>query len=152
MSTEIYICINATFRFLCFPFSTPLVDGATSCLTDELLLEISASFSNRDNCIVLAVRLDIAEAGLTKLLQESTFYNRMAFDVMKAWMRAYPQQARGPTLYAVLRDIERDVAERFKERLSKSGKAISLSGALLFYCRFLSLAEIESDRLKVEMN
>ena len=64
----------------------------------------------------------------------------MAFDVIKAWMKAYPQQATGPTLYAVLRDIERDVAERFKERLLKSGKTISLLGALLFSCRFLSFA------------
>ena len=95
--------------------------GATSFLTDELLLEISAAFSKRDNCIVLAGRLTIAGADLTNLLQESTFHNRMAFDVIKAWMKAYPQQATGPTLYAVLRDIERGVAERFKERLLKSG-------------------------------
>ena len=89
------------------------------------------------------MKLNIEQADLTKLLQESTFHNRMAFDVIKAWMRANPQRTTGPTLYAVLRDIERDVAERFKERLFKGGKAISLSGALLFYCRFLSLAGIE---------
>ena len=79
-----------SFRFLCFPFGTPCVNGTTSCLPDELLLEISAAFSNRDHCIVLAVKLTIAEDDLTKLLQESTFHNRIAFDVIKAWMKAHP--------------------------------------------------------------
>ena len=128
-----------SFRFLCFPFGTPCVNGTTSCLPDELLLEISAAFSNRDHCIVLAVKLTIAEDDLTKLLQESTFHNRMAFDAIKAWVKACPQQATGPALYTVLRDIEREVAQRFKKRLLGSGKARLWSGALLFLLdKFLS--------------
>ena len=124
---QIDTCFNATFYSisLFFLFSTPCVDGATTSLPDKLLLEICASFSNRDHCIVLAVKLNIEQADLTKLLQESTFHNRMAFDIIKAWMRAHPQQATGATLYAVLRDIEMDVSDRFKERRIQSGKAVS---------------------------
>ena len=95
-------------------------------MSNELLLEISAAFSNLEQCISLAVKLEIGEDEVFKLL-DVTFNDRLAYNVIKKWMKAYEEKATGPALHAALLHIERhDLADRFEARLFGRGKAVSL--------------------------
>ena len=116
--------------------------GAGLAITDKVLSDIGTAFSNRDQCIVLAVRLKIGENEVFKLFG-TPFSDRLAYTIIKKWIEVHDERATGPALYAALQDIiGHDLANQFKEGLFARGelldanrkhcdkKAINLKGCL----------------------
>ena len=91
----------------------------------SLLDDISRSIRNRQECIRLAIKLELAEETVLRMLDED-FTAQMPFNVLDEWVKKLHQQATGPVLYRALHEIDRpDIADKFAHELLAEGNFLN---------------------------
>ena len=93
---------------------------------DELLREIGAAIASHEQCVKLALKLQLGDDDFYKLV-EATFTEELAYDILKKWVKTHSENANGSVLHAALCDAERqDLADRFERRLLATGRTMSI--------------------------
>ena len=102
-----------------------------------LLTDIVDGIHNREQCIRLAVKLNLGIDEVLRILAQA-FTSKMPCCVLSKFMETHRPQNAGPVLYSALCEIERqDLAERFEDQLLANGKqrinAVSSNLKVFFY-------------------
>ena len=90
------------------------------CPDGALLKDIGAAIVCHDQCVKLALALQLGDDDFYKLV-EATFTEDLAYELLKKWTKV--ENATGSVLHAALGVAERqDLADRFEKTLLGRGK------------------------------
>ena len=93
---------------------------ANSCPKDSLLKDIGAALVSHDQCVKLALALQLGDDDIYKLV-EAAFTEDLAYKLLKKWTKA--ENATGLVLHAALCVAERqDLADRYEDKLLGRGQ------------------------------